>query len=90
MKWSYWVQHGSEACGSVHRWVPRNCPDFEEMKITRVAKCVCARIGHPTDACMGWTSPRNTFVKACTRTNEYSKSMVERIVEFKNYALSVF
>ena len=52
----YWVQRGSEACGSVHRWVSRNCADFEEMEITRVAECVGARIGLPTDTCMGWTS----------------------------------
>ena len=36
---------------------------------------------------MGWTSPRNTFVKTWRTTNESSKSMVERIMEFKNYAL---
>ena len=40
----YWVQCGYEACGTLHRWVVDNCPDFRVMNMARVAKYVGATL----------------------------------------------
>ena len=81
-----WVQCRNETCESLHRWVARNCPDFEEMKITRVVKYVGAMIG-PDGHLHRWTAHRNKFVTTCGNMNESSESLVERLVEFKIYLL---
>ena len=70
----YWVHCGSDALDSLHRWVVGNCLEFEEVKITRVAKYVGAIIGR--DGYLHrWTATRNTFVKVCRKMNESSGSV---------------
>ena len=58
------------------------------MKIKRVSKDVVAMIGR--DGYLHrWTAPRNQFVEDSGSFNESSKSLVERLVEYETFKLSV-
>ena len=82
----HWVRYGNEACDNLHNWVVDNCSDFSETNITRVAKHVGTMIG--LDYLHRWTAPRNKFVMFCKRINQTSKSLVERLIDYKIFAVS--
>ena len=75
-----WVQYGSESCQSLLDRVATNCEEFREMKAVKYAKCVGTMIGpdlHP------WTAPRKTIIQRAKKITESTKSLVDRLVDFK-------
>ena len=83
-----WVQYGSDSCHELLNWVSTNCEEFREMKIVKYAKYVGTVIG-PEGYLHRWTTPRERFFQRARKTNGTSKSLVERLIDFKIYALSV-
>ena len=63
-------------------------PKFREVNIARVAKYSGAMIG-PERYLHRWTAPRNNFVRVPSRINDSPKSLVERVVDYKIYALPI-
>ena len=83
-----WVQYGNDSCRELLEWVLTNCPEFREMKIVKFAKYVGTMIG-PEGYLHRWTAPREKFNQRTGKINGTSESLVERLVDFKVYALSV-
>ena len=84
-----WVQHDSDSCQELLEWVLKNCPEFREMKIVKFAKYVGTMIG-VEGYLHRWTAPWEKFFNQRTgKINGTSESLVERLVDFKVYALSV-
>ena len=65
---------------------PRTVVSFREMKITKYAKPVGTMIGLKVFYIVGL--PRKKFIQRAWKMNETAKSLVERLVVFKLYALS--
>ena len=81
-----WVQYGSEGCQSLLDWLATNCEEFREMKIVKYAKYVGTMLG-PEGQIHCWTAPRKKSFSE--PKNASTKSLVERLCDFKIYALSV-
>ena len=83
-----WVQHGSDSCHELLNCVSTKCDEFREMKIVKYAKYVGTMIG-PEGYFHRWTAPLEKFIHRTGKINGTSKSLFERLVDFKKYALSV-
>ena len=83
-----WVQHDSDSCRELLEWVLTNCPEFREMKIAKFAKYVGTMIG-AEGYLHRWTAPWEKFNQRTRKINGTSESLVERLVDFRVYALSV-
>ena len=83
-----WVQYGNDSCQELLEWVLKNCPEFREMKIVKFAKYVGTMIG-AEGYFHRWTAPWEKFNQRTRKINGTSESLVERLVDFKVYALSV-
>ena len=83
-----WVQYGTEGRESLWHWLPENCEEFREMQIVRYAKYVGTMIG-PDGYIHRWTAPRKRFIQRVLKINASTKSLVERLCDFKIYAISV-
>ena len=83
-----WVQYGIDGCHELLDWVSTNCEEFREMKIVQYAKYVGTMIG-PEGYLHRWTAPRKKFIQRARKINGTSKSLVQRLIDFKVYALSV-
>ena len=57
------------------------------MKVVKCGKYVGTMI-EPEGHLHRWTAPRTKFIQRCRKITETSKSLVERLVDFKVYALS--
>ena len=57
------------------------------MKIVKYAKFVGTMI--VPEGYLRWTAPREKFIQRTSKINRTSKSLVERMVDFRTYALSV-
>ena len=82
-----WVQFGSENCHELMGWVSTNFEEFREMKTVKYAKYVGTMIG-PEGHIQRWTAPRKKHLEN-QKINESTKSLVERLCDFKIFALSV-
>ena len=67
-------------CQDLLEWVSTNCEEFREMKIVKDPRVIS--IGAST-------APREKIIQRTRKINGTSKSLVERLVDFKIYALSV-
>ena len=74
-------------CSMVTTVATTNCEEFCEMKIVKCARYVGTMIGLERYL-HRWTAPRRNFIPR-TRKNASTKSLFERLVDFKIYALSV-
>ena len=83
-----WVQYGNEELTSLRTWISENCEEFREMQIDRHAKYVGTMIG-PDSYLHRWAVPRTKFVQRVMKINASTKSLVERLCDFKIYAMSV-
>ena len=83
-----WVKYGSERRESLLNWLSDNCEDFWEMQVVRYAKYVGTMIG-PDGHIHRWTVPRKKFIQRVLKINASAKSLVERLCDFKIYAVSV-
>ena len=82
-----WVQYGSESCPSLLDWVATNCEEFREMKMVKYVKYVGTMIGllratFTVGRLRGRNHPANN-------KSASTKSLVERLCDYKIYALSV-
>ena len=69
--------------------ISENCEEFREMQIVRNAKYVGTMIG-PHGHLHRWTSARTEkFIQRVMKINASTKSLVERLCDFKIYATSV-
>ena len=84
-----WVQYGSESCQSLLDWVSANCQEFRELKKVKYARYVGTMI-RPEGHVHRWTVPRKKSFSEPKKINVSTKSLVERLCDFKIYALSVF
>ena len=84
----YWAQYGSGSCHELLNWVGTNCEELCEMKIVKYANYVGTMIG-PEGYLHRWAAPRKQTIQRTKKINESTKSLVERWVDFKIYALSV-
>ena len=83
-----WVQYGNEERESLCHWISENCGEFREMQIVRQAKYVGTMIG-PDGHIHRWTAHRKNFIQRVLKINASTKSLVERLYDFKIYAISV-
>ena len=83
-----WVQNGTKKRESLRTWISENCEEFREMQIVRHAKFVGTMIG-PHGHLHRWTAARKKFVQRVMKINASTKSLVERLCDFKIYAISV-
>ena len=83
-----WVHYGSDSCHELLDWVSTNCEEFREMKIVKYAEYV-GTMFRPEGFLHRWTAPRKKFIQRTRKINGTSKSLVERLVDFKVYAFSV-
>ena len=83
-----WVQYGTEGRESLLHWRPDNCEEFREIQIVRHAKYVGTMIG-PDGHIHCWTAHQKKFIQRVFKTNSSTKSLVERLCDFKIYATSV-
>ena len=83
-----WVQYGNEEHGSLRTWISENCEEFREVQIVRHAKCVGTMIG-PIGHLHRWTAHRKKFIQPVVKINASTKCLVERLCDFKIYAMSV-
>ena len=83
-----WVQYGNEEHDSLRTWISENCEEFREMQIVRHAKYVGAMSG-PNGHLHRWTAHRKKFIQRVMKVNASTKRLVERLCEFKIYAISV-
>ena len=83
-----WVQYGTEERESLWHWLSENCVEFREMQIVRYAKYVGTMIG-PDGYIHRWTAHRKNFIQRVLKINASTKSLVERLCDFKIYAISV-
>ena len=84
----YRVPYGSDSFQDLLGWVATNCEEFREMKIAKYAKYVGTMIGLD-EYLHRWSAPRKKFIQRARKRNESTKSLVERLVDFKIHALSV-
>ena len=82
-----WVQYVCESCQELLDWVSTNCEEFREMKIVKYTKYVGTMI-EPEGHIHRWTAPRKNHPEN-REINESTKSLVERLCDFKKNALSV-
>ena len=82
------VQYGTEGRESQWHWLLENCEEFGEMQIVRYAKYVGTMIG-PDGYIHRWTAHRKSFIQRVLKINASNKSLVERLCDFKIYAISV-
>ena len=82
-----WAQYGTEGCESLRQRISENCEEFREMQIVRHAKYVGTMIG-PDGHIHRWSAPRK-FIQRVLKINASAKSLVERLCDFKIYAISV-
>ena len=83
-----WVQYGNDELDSVRTWISQNCEEFREMQIFRHAKHVGTMIG-PDGHLHRWTAARKKIIQRVMKINASTKSLVERLCDFKIYAISV-
>ena len=83
-----WVQYGSVSCHELLDWVSTKCEEFCETKIVKYAKYVGTMIG-PEGYLHPWTAPREKFIQRTWKINGTSRSLVQHLVDFKIFALSV-
>ena len=84
----YWLQYGTEERGSLRAWISENCEEFREMHFVRHAKHVGTMIG-PDGHLHRWSAPRKKFIQRVLKINASTKSLVERLCDFKIVAISV-
>ena len=82
-----WVQNGTEGRESLRTWISENCEEFREMQIVRHAKHVGTMIG-PDGHLHRWSAPRK-IIQRVLKINASTKSLVERVCDFKIYAICV-
>ena len=82
------MQYGNQTCDGVREWITDSCPKLREMKIGRLAKHVGAMIG-PEGCLHRWTAPPFEFVRVCSRVKDSPTSLVERLMDYKFYALPI-
>ena len=83
-----WVQYDSDSCHELLNWVSTNCEEFREVKIVKYAKYVGTMSG-PEGYLHRWTAPWEKFIRRTRKINGTSKSLAERLVDFRICALSV-
>ena len=83
-----WVHYGTEERDSLRTWLLANCEEFREMQFVRHAKYVGTMIG-PDGYLHRWDAPKKNFVQRVMKINASTKSLVERLCDFKIYATSV-
>ena len=83
-----WVQYGTEGRESLWHWISENCEEFREMQIVRYAKYVGTMFG-PDGYIHRLTAPWKNSSSACLKISASTKSLVERLCDFKIYAISV-
>ena len=81
-----WVQYGNEEHESLRTWISENCEEFNEMQIVRHANYVGTMIG-PDGYLHRWTPEK--IIQRVMKINASTKSLVERLCDFKIYAISV-
>ena len=69
-------------------WVGHPCPAFQPMQICDHAKYLGVGIS-PVAPAHRWTKARNKFNAACAPIRASSQRLVQKLVPFKFYALSV-
>ena len=82
-----WVHYGTEDRDSLRTWILENCEEFREMQIVRHAKYVGTMIG-PDGHLHRWTALRK-IIQRVLKMNASTKSLVERLCDFKIYVISV-
>ena len=82
-----WVHCGTEERDSLRTWILENFEEFREMQIVRHANSVGTMIG-PDGHLHRWTAPRR-IIQRVLKINASTKSLVERLCDFKIYAISV-
>ena len=82
-----WVQYGSDSCHELLKWVATNCEEFREMKTVNYARYVGTMI-LPEGYLHRWTAQCDKFIQGARKINGSTKSIVERLVDFKIYASS--
>ena len=82
-----WVQYGNDSCHELLNWAATNCEEFREVEIVKCARYVGTLSG-PEGYLHCWIAPRRKNFPE-NQENESTKSRVERLVDFKIYALSV-
>ena len=85
---SCWVEYGNDELASLRTWISEYCEEFREMQIVRHAKYVGTMIG-PHGQLHRWTAHRKKFIQRVMNINASTKSLVERLCDFKIYAISV-
>ena len=83
-----WVQYGTEGRDSLQTWISKKCNEFREMQIVKHATCVGTMIV-PDGHLHRWTAHRGKFIQRVLKINASSRSLVERLCDFKIYANSV-
>ena len=83
-----WVHYGTEEHDSLRTWISENGEEFREMQIVRHAKDVGTMIG-PDGHLHRWTAPRTKVIQRVLKINASTKSLVERLCDFKICAISV-
>ena len=83
-----WVQYDTEERESLWHWLTENFEEFREVQIIRHAKCVGTMIG-PDGYLHRWTAPRKNFIQRVMKISASTRSLVERLCDFKIYATSV-
>ena len=83
-----WVQYGTEGRESLRTWISENCEEFREMQIVRHAKYVGTMVV-PDGRLHRWTAPRKNFIQRALKINASTKTLVERLCDFKIYSISV-
>ena len=81
-----WVQYGVEGRESLWHWLSENCEEFREMQIVWYAKYVGTMNG-PDGYIHRWSAHRKN--QRVLKINASTKSLVERLCDFKIYVLSV-
>ena len=82
------VQYGNAEHDSLRTWISETCEEFREMQIVRHAKYVGTMID-PKAHLHRWTAHRKKFIQRVMKINASTKSLVERLCDFKIYAISV-
>ena len=83
-----WVQYDTEERESLRTWISENCEEFREMQNVRHAKHVGTMIG-PDGHIHRWTAHQKKFIQRVLKINASTTSLVERLCDFKIYAIPV-
>ena len=83
-----WVQYGNDDLASLRTCISENCDEFREMQLVRHAKYVGTMFG-PHGHLHRWTAARKKFIQRVMKINASTKSLVERLCDFKIHATSV-